>query len=112
MFFQTSLLLYLVSLHISIWLFAYIFMVSLGIFYIYCWLAVAFVTFANDLLLKIKQFFKFFVQCNAQDQSELCRGIKLTGFDGADRIPRYAYDRRQLDLGQSGLHPGFPDMVF
>ena len=55
-------LLYLVSLHISIWLFAYIFMVSLGIFYIYCWLAVAFVRFANDLLLKIKQFKLYILQ--------------------------------------------------
>ena len=68
-------------------------MVSLGIFYIYCWLAVAFVRFANDLLLKIKQFFKFFARHNAQDQS----------------IPVLTAPTAKIPAPDPGMSPHHPD---
>lgn len=44
-------------------------------------------TYKQVNLFKEKQFFKFFVKRNTQQQCKLCTRAKLVIFDGADGLP-------------------------
>ena len=50
--------------------------------------------------LKIKQFLEFFIERDAQNQSEFGRRVELTRFDRADRVAGYANQLRQRGLRQ------------
>lgn len=62
--------------------------------------------------LKIKQFFKFLVQCNAKDQCQLCSGTKLPRFNRTDCISWYTNQFRQLCLRQLFLYSRFLEVIF
>ena len=49
-------------------------------------------------VLKVKQIFKLFIQCNTKNQCQFCCGIELTCLDGTDRVPRHANHICQLFL--------------
>lgn len=61
--------------------------------------------------VKIKQLFKFLIQSDTQNQCQLCRRIKLPGFNGADGIPGHTYHIRKLVLGQLPFRPCFLQAV-
>ena len=61
---------------------------------------------------EIEQFLEFFIQSDAEDQSQFCGGVELTGFDGGDGIAGYADHFCQRRLGQVLLRPDLPDAVF
>ena len=62
-------------------------------------------------LFKVEEFFKFFIQCDAQDKCQFRGRAELAGFNGTDGIAGHTYRFRKLRLGESGTHPRLLDMV-
>ena len=58
--------------------------------------------YTDKVLFKIKQFLKFLVQCNTNDQRKLGGGIELPCFDGAYSVAGNTNHIGQLHLRYPG----------
>ena len=63
-------------------------------------------------LLKIEQLLELLIQSDTENQGELCSGVELSGFDGADCVSRNADQGCKLRLRELFLVSGLPQSVF